>query len=225
MNLTAIVPVPAHLVDRADAVLTPVAGESGVLRVVRALSEVAAVIVAAAPTLVDSVRELLVAQGFPRVPVVAATAPGDAARCVAAALDHDAVAGGVLIHDVGWPLVDPEVVHRLHAALQRGARWVAPARPVTDSIKAVDDDGVIVATLDRAELEVVQYPRGFAADVLRQTVSGTAADRFDDLDAVLSAHATLELVAGDPHAFGVELPRDADYLAAVMASRRPGSGR
>jgi len=56
-------------------------------------------------------------------------------------------------------------------------------------------------------------------------VSGVAADRFDDLDAVLSAHATLHLVTGDPHAFGVELPRDADYLAAVMASRQSGSAR
>ena len=222
---TAIVPVPAQLADRTDTVLTPIAGESALIRVVRALVEVATVVVATAPMLAEAVRELLDAQGFSRVAVVAAAAPGDAAGCVAAALDHAAVAGGVLVHDVGWPLVDPEVVHRLVAALGDGAQWVAPARPVTDSIKAVDDDGVIVATLDRAELEVVQYPRGVAADVLRRAVSGVEADRFDDLDAVLSAHATLTLVTGDPHAFGVELPRDADYLAAVMASRQPDSGR
>lgn len=225
VDLTAIVPVPASVADRADTVLTPIAGESALIRVVRALAEVATVVVAAAPALAEPVGELLDAQGFSQVSVVAAAAPGDAAGCVAAALEQASAAGDVLVHDVGWPLVDPEVVHRLVAALHDGAQWVAPARPVTDSIKAVDDDGVIVATLDRAELEVVQYPRGFAADVLRRAVSGVAADRFDDLDAVLSAHATLHLVTGDPHAFGVELPRDADYLAAVMASRQSGSAR
>lgn len=225
VDVTAILPVPAHLADRADTVLSPVAGESALIRGVRALTEVASVIVAAAPMLADPVRELLVQQGFSQTRVVTATAPGDAARCVAAALADDHVTDEILVHDVGWPLVDPDVVARLTAALRGGAQWVAPARPVTDSIKAVDADGAVVATLDRAELEVMQYPRGFAADVLRRALSGVAADRFDDLDVVLSAHARLQLVAGDPHAFGVELPRDADYLAAVMASRQPDSAR
>ncbi len=224
VDVTAILPVPAHLADRADAVLSPAADESPLIRAVRALDGVAPVIVAAAPMLADAVRESVLSQDFSRVTVVTAAGPGDAAGCVAAALAHGS-ASAVLVHDVGWPLVDPDVVHRLVAALKSGASWVAPGRPVTDSIKAVDGDGVIVATLNRAELEVVQYPRGFAADVLRRAVCGAAADRFDDLDAVLSTHATLELVAGDPHAFGVELPRDADYLAAVMASRRRDSAQ
>ncbi|MEH3140829.1 MAG: 2-C-methyl-D-erythritol 4-phosphate cytidylyltransferase [Mycobacterium kyogaense] len=223
MEPIALLPVPAHLADRADAVLAPVTGESAFIQAVRALTDVATVIVAAAPALAEVVRELLATQGFSRVRVVSAAAPGDAARCLEAALAHDLITGHVLVHDVGWPLVDPEVVHRLAAALQGGAQWVAPVRPVTDSIKAVDGDGVIVATLDRAELEVLQYPRGVDAEVLRRAVAGAGAHRLDDLDAVLSTHAALELVAGDPHAFGVELPRDADYLAAVMASRQPDS--
>ncbi|MBX7456288.1 2-C-methyl-D-erythritol 4-phosphate cytidylyltransferase [Mycolicibacterium sp. 3033] len=225
MDLTAIVPVPAHLADRADTVLTPIAGESAVIRVIRALADIATVVVAAAPALADAVEELLGAQGFSHVAVVSAAAPGDAARCVEAALEHAAVTEDVLIHDVGWPLVNPAMVHRLVAELHDGAQWVAPARPVTDSIKAVDDDGVIVATLDRAELEVVQYPRAVTAEVLRRAVSGVAAARFDDLAVALSAQATLDLVTGDPDAFGVELPRDADYLAAVMASRQPDSAQ
>lgn len=222
VDVTAILPVPAHLADRADAVLSPAAGECPLIRAVRALDGVAPVIVAGAPTLMGAARELLVSQGFSRVTVV--TAPGDAARCVAAALDHTR-ADAVLVHDVGWPVVDHDVVHRLLAALDGGAQWVAPARPVTDSIKAVDADGTVVATLDRAELQVVQYPRAVAADLLRRAVTGAVAERFDDLDGVLAAHATLEFVTGDPRAFGVELPRDADYLAAVMASRQRDSAR
>ncbi|TRW78850.1 4-diphosphocytidyl-2C-methyl-D-erythritol kinase [Mycolicibacterium sp. 018/SC-01/001] len=225
MDVTAILPVPAGLADRADAVLTPVAGDSQLVRVVRALGELVPVLVATAPVLTEAVTELVAAHGFSRVPVVVAAAPGDIAQCVAAALAHDLVTDAVLVHDVGWPLVDPGVVDRLTSALRAGARWVVPARPVTDSIKVVGDDGAVVATLDRAELEVMQYPRGFAADVLRRTVDGAAAARFDDLDGELSARATLELVAGDPHAFGVELPRDADYLAAVIASRQSDSAR
>ncbi|MEW5811945.1 MAG: 2-C-methyl-D-erythritol 4-phosphate cytidylyltransferase [Actinomycetota bacterium] len=223
MDVVAILPVPAHLADRADAVLVPVAGEAALTRVVRALTGVARVVVAAAPSLADPARELLAAQGFPETMVVTAAAPGDAAHCVAAALARDVVVGHVLVHDIGWPLVDPDVVGRVVAALREGAHWVAPARPVTDSIKAVDGDGVVVATLDRAELEVMQYPRGFAVDTLARSVSGATATRFDDLDTVLSARAPLTLVPGDPHAFGVELPRDADFLAAVIESRQSGS--
>lgn len=225
MTATAILPLPASLAERPEAVLTAVAGRSPLIRIVRALSQSASVVVVAAAGLVVPVRELLAAEGFPEIPVLTADPPGERAQCLAAALAANRPGTPVLVHDIGWPLVDPATARRVLAALRDGAQVVAPARPVTDSIKTVDRDGVVTATLDRAELQVLQYPRGFDAEVLTRSVAGAAAARLDELDVALRSGARVELVDGDAEAMGVELPRDADFLAAVIEDRRSGSSR
>ncbi|KMO80566.1 hypothetical protein BST22_13110 [Mycolicibacterium chubuense] len=221
MTATAILPLPASL--ESAAVLTPVAGRSPLVRIVHGLSQAASVVVGAAPSLVVAVRELLTAEGFSDVPVRTADAPGERAQCVAAALATTGPGTPVLVHDIGWPLVDPATALRVLAALREGAQVVAPARPVTDSIKIVDRDGVVTATLDRAELQVLQYPRGFDAEVLTRAAAGAATDRGDELDIALAGGARIELVDGDAAALGVELPRDAGFLAALIEDRRNGS--
>ncbi|BBX69222.1 IspD/TarI family cytidylyltransferase [Mycolicibacterium psychrotolerans] len=223
MTATAILPVPAS--PESAAVLTPVAGTSPLIRIVRALSQAASVVVAAPAGPVVPVRELLVAEGFADVRVLTADAPGDRAQCLAAALATISPGTPVLVHDIGWPLVDSATARRVLAALRDGAQVVAPARPVTDSIKTVDRDGVVTATLDRAELQVLQYPRGFDAEVLTRSVAAAAGAPADELDIALRSGARVELVDGDAGALGVELPRDADFLAAVIEDRRSGSSR
>ena len=130
----------------------------------------------------------------------------------------------VLVHDIGWPLVDAATARRVLAALGEGAAVVAPARPVTDSIKTVDRDGMVTATLDRSELRVLQYPRGFDAQVLGRSVA-VAADDADVLDGALRSGVRVDLVDGDAEALGVELPRDTDFLTAVIEDRRGDSSR
>lgn len=222
MTATAILPLPASLAERPEAMLTPVAGTSPLIRVVSALSDVASVVVAAAAALTVPVRELLAAEGFSDVPVLTADTPGGRAQCVTAALAATRPGTSVLVHDIGWPLVDAATARRVLAALRDGAAVVAPARPVTDSIKTVDRDGVVTATLDRAELQVLQYPRGFDAAVLTRAVAA-ATDRGDELDIALAGGARIELVDGDVAALAVELPRDTGFLAALIEDRRNGS--
>lgn len=225
MTATAILPLPAALAERPEAVLTPVAGASPLIRVVGALSDVASVVVVAAAALAVPVRELLAAEGFSGVPVLTAETPGGRAQCVTAALAATPPGDPVLVHDIGWPLVDPDTARRVLAALRDGAAMVVPARPVTDSIKTVDHYGVVTATLDRAELQVLQYPRGFQAEVLARAVAGAQDGGADELDEALRGGAKVDLIDGDPRALGVELPRDTDFLAAVIEDRRGDSSR
>ncbi len=117
-------------------------------------------------------------------------------------------------------MFDPAGARRVASALRAGAAAVLPNRPVTDSIKAVDGRGIVTATLDRAELCAVQYPRGFRADVLTALMNRAEPGSFDELRAALSAGLAVELIEGDAAAFSVVLPRDADYLAAVIADGR-----
>lgn len=216
MPVTAILPLPAWIGGCPETVLGPVAGRAPVLRVVDGLAPAGDVVIAVAGCLVDSVREVLGAQPV-GVRVVAAEPAAGRAQCIATALAASP-AGPLLLHDIEWPVVGAAVVDRVVTALQRGALAVLPVVPVTDSVKAVDARGVVTATLDRAGLRSVQYPRGFAAETLAGLLSGGDGE-FDELESLLSSRTPTTVVDGDAEALHVALPRDAAYLSALLQAR------
>ena len=69
------------------------------------------------------------------------------ARAMSAAPD----AGFVLVHDAARALTPPELVARVVAeALRAGAAAVVPALPLADTVKAVDANGGVLGTPERA---------------------------------------------------------------------------
>ncbi len=225
MTVTAILPVPVGFAERRDAVFAPVAGTSPLVRIVLALETACDVVVVTAGILADSVREALAGQNFSRVHVVVAGSTGERAQCVAAGLlglDHGA---HVVLHDIEWPMVRAGTLDRIVAMLRAGAVAVLPSSRVTDSVKLIDAAGVLTATVDREQLRTVQYPRGFDADVLAVLVKQSGSDAFDELEALLSTGTPLTIIEGDDEALSVELPRDSDYLAALIENRQDLTGR
>lgn len=219
MTVTAILPVPESYARRREAVSGPVAGESPLARIVRALAAVGDVVVAAAPPLADEVREILAAQTLPAVRTVVARSPGTRADCIAAGLAGLPDGGAaVLLHDLTWPLIADVTLDAVVSAVRGGAQVALPIRPVTDSVKAVDSCGAVTATLDRSPLRIVQFPRGFDRAVLERLVADGAAT-FDELGAALSAGTPLTLVDGDTDTMSFDLPADKAFLAAVIAAR------
>jgi 2-C-methyl-D-erythritol 4-phosphate cytidylyltransferase len=215
-ELAAIVPLPATLADNAFVLL---AGKAPLVRVAGTL--VGAAVVAAAAPLVDRVSETLAAQGLSEVGVASVQGPGSWAQCLAAGLQHfHGSTRHVLIHDVRRPLAPESLRDRVIAALLAGSPVVMPVLAMTDSVKAVDANGAVTGTLDRSTLRTVQYPRGFAIDELNRLLDGRTSDDFDELDAALRTGAQITLVDGDADAFVVELPRDTDYVEAIIASRQ-----
>jgi 2-C-methyl-D-erythritol 4-phosphate cytidylyltransferase len=219
-ELAAIVPVPESVLDNKSSAFTPLAGETSLTRVVRAaLGGGASAVVAAAESLVDSCRETLVDQGLSSVSVIAASGRGRRAHCLAAGLGHTS-ARFVVVQDIRRPLASSAVQTRVIAALRAGHPVVMPALPLTDSVKAVDANGSVTATLDRSTLQTVQYPRGFTTQLLSQLLTGRASDDFDELEEALAARVAITVVEGDPDAFIVELPRDSGFVEAIIASRQ-----
>jgi 2-C-methyl-D-erythritol 4-phosphate cytidylyltransferase len=219
-EIAAIVPVPATAADKKSAALAPLAGETALVRVVRAaLGGDASVVVAAAGSLVEGSRKSLAAGGLSSIRVVAAGGAGTRADCLAAGLGHTS-AGLVVVHDIRRPLASSAMQTRVVVALRAGNPVVMPALPLTDSVKAVDADGSVTATLDRSALHTVQYPRGFTTELLSELLAHRVCDDFDELEEALTAHAAITLVDGDPDAFVVELPRDSRLVEAIIASRR-----
>lgn len=205
--------------------MAAVAGDASLVRVARSLrgptgAAQHAIVVAAAETLVDEVHATLMSHGLSDVIVVA----GGANRlgCMVAALNYlsGQSVSHVLVHDVRWPLASTDLANRVTAALRAGNSVALPALPLTDSVKTVDAQGSVTGTVDRSALRTVQYPRGFTVDQLGQLVKRCDAEDFDELSQAIAAGAAVTLVDGDPDAFAADLPRDAQFIEAVIACRR-----
>jgi 2-C-methyl-D-erythritol 4-phosphate cytidylyltransferase len=228
-RVAAILPLPFP--EHVAAALEPLAGQSPLVRVVRdavaAVVDPAKVIVAVAERFAGDVSEHLAREGLGAVGVAVVGGPATREQCLAAALERVGIAPVsarfVLVYDVRQPLTSAEVRNRLIEGLAGGAPVVLPVLAVTDSVKAVDDHGAVIASLDRSALQTVQYPRGFAADHLAQLLTESAGE-FDEALAAIRAAVPVTTVDGDAEAVAVDLQHDAPYLEAVIASRRPRAG-
>ncbi len=131
----------------------------------------------------------------------------------------------VLVHDAARALTPVSVFERVVDALEGGAPAVIPAVPVVDTIKRVDENGVILAAVDRSELAAAQTPQGFRRDVLEAAVASADADHTDDAALVAAAGHDVVTVAGHADSFKITTAPDLDRARALVASRRPAAPR
>ncbi|WP_409427459.1 2-C-methyl-D-erythritol 4-phosphate cytidylyltransferase [Mycobacterium sp. SMC-11] len=124
----------------------------------------------------------------------------------------------VLVHDAARPLTPPGLVTRVVEALHAGYRAVVPALPVADTIKAVDANGTVLGTPERAGLRAVQTPQGFAADLLLRAYqqAGAGTQFTDDASMVEHIGGQVQTVEGDPLAFKITTALDAVLAEAVV---------
>jgi len=200
------------------------------------------------PMLLHAVRALAAARSIDLVVVAAPEDGVDEARSILAGLDTEAeiviVSGGetrqdsvarallalpadvdvVLVHDAARPLVPPDVVDRVSAAVRGGHDAVIPTLGVVDTIKEVDE-GVVVGTLDRSRVHAVQTPQGFARAVLQRAhASSEGSDATDDAGLVERMGVVVHTVAGDEEAFKITRPLDLVLAEAILVRRRASGG-
>ena len=131
----------------------------------------------------------------------------------------------MLVHDAARPLVPSEVVDRVVGAVRAGSRAVIPTLGVVDTVKEVDGDGVVRATLDRARLQAVQTPQGFAPDVLQRAhAASDGGDATDDAGMVERMGVIVQTVPGHEEAFKITRPLDLVLAEAILARRRAAGG-
>lgn len=136
---------------------------------------------------------------------------------VARTLEATSDAEFVLVHDAARALTPPELVVRVVEKLRAGCPAVVPALPVPDTIKAIDANGVVLGTPERAGLRAVQTPQGFTAELLRRAYqrAGTA-DFTDDASMVEHIGGQVHIVEGDPLAFKITTPLDVLLAQAIV---------
>jgi 2-C-methyl-D-erythritol 4-phosphate cytidylyltransferase len=126
----------------------------------------------------------------------------------------------VVVHDAARPFAAAELFDAVIAAVRAGADGAVPALPVADTIKAVDADGVVLATPDRAHLVAVQTPQAFRAEILRRAHAG-GAEGTDDAALVEAVGGTVVTVPGDPGNRKITEPDDLEWARQRVTSGSP----
>lgn len=158
-------------------------------------------------------------RGSPRTAVAVTVVGGGAERGDSVRAGLQALTNAVdivLVHDAARCLTPPEVFDRVVAAVVAGAVAVVPGVAVVDTIKAVDADGVVTATPDRASLRAVQTPQGFRRDVLERAHAGHHGAT-DDAGLVERLGHPVLVIEGDPRALKVTTPADLETAARLLA--------
>ncbi len=116
----------------------------------------------------------------------------------------------VLVHDGARPLATKDLACRvIEGAKEYGA--VVPAIPVVDTIKRVDDEGVVKETLVRSELYAMQTPQGFQRSVLLEAHSYAKEHGYqgtDDVSLVEFQGRSVHIVEGDRKNIKLTVPED-----------------
>lgn len=158
----------------------------------------------------DAERECGVAGGETR---------SDSVRAGLAAVPDDADV--VCVHDAARPLAGADVYRRVVAAIVDGVDAAVPAVPVTDTIKVVDADGVVLDTPDRESLVAVQTPQAFRLAALRRAHAGGGRGT-DDAELVERAGGRVVTVAGDPANRKITGPDDLELVRSAMMDEADG---
>jgi 2-C-methyl-D-erythritol 4-phosphate cytidylyltransferase len=124
----------------------------------------------------------------------------------------------VLVHDAARALTPPDLVVRVVESLRAGHPAVIPVLPLSDTVKVVDANGVVLGTPERAGLRAVQTPQGFATGLLLRAYQQAGTAEFTD-DASLVEHVggQVQVVDGDPLAFKITTRLDLLLAHAIVA--------
>ena len=197
----------------------PVAGQPMLLRAALAFEAAASVdaIVAVVPEeLVHEAADVL-----RRVAKLRAVVAGGALRqdSVLAGMKQapEGFDGMVLVHDAARPLVEPSLIDAVaQAAHERGA--AVPVLTLVDTVKRVRG-GLVVETLDRAELAGAQTPQGFRFALLARAYEEAFRDHVmvtDEAMAVERLGEPVAVVAGSPRNRKLTTPEDLAWAEGLL---------
>jgi 2-C-methyl-D-erythritol 4-phosphate cytidylyltransferase len=125
----------------------------------------------------------------------------------------------VAVHDAVRPFFPTATLPLLlDAAREHGA--ALPALPVTDTIH-VTEDGVVVATPERAHLVAAQTPQCFRVSILRDVLARAerSGERGTDEAGLAARHGfAVQVLDGDARNFKITRPEDLARAVALLAS-------
>lgn len=132
-----------------------------------------------------------------------------------------AAAEQVLIHDGARCLVTPDLLNSCAQAIRQCSGLIA-AVPVKDTIKVVDESGIIQSTPDRRYLWAAQTPQGFNVELLKQCHAEGVRQGWEVTDdAALFEKCGIEvrIVEGEETNLKITTPQDLAIAEFILTSR------
>ena len=119
----------------------------------------------------------------------------------------------VLIHDGARPLVSKEIIDRVIEGL-RINKACAAAVPIKDTIKTVDQSGMVIETLNRDSLMAMQTPQAFESEAYQNALNGnTDISRFTD-DCALVESSGVKVCCVEGNYKNIKITTAEDLLVA-----------
>jgi 2-C-methyl-D-erythritol 4-phosphate cytidylyltransferase len=132
----------------------------------------------------------------------------------------------VLVHDGVRPFVTPEMIKEAVDYAKRG-ECVAMGVPIKDTIKEVNDQGMVRHTLDRSRLWAIQTPQAFPAKALKRAYEEASKQRVygtDDATIVERMGGSVRVLMGSYENIKITTPEDL-MLAEEILKRRYDASR
>lgn len=127
----------------------------------------------------------------------------------------------IAIHDGARPLVTQDLILRtVYAAAEHMA--AAPALASVDTLKAVDADGFIIGTVDRATTVRIQTPQVFRAEIIKGALTKAVEKGLvltDDCAAAEMMGVRTKTVLGDENNIKITTPGDMLIAAEILKER------
>lgn len=160
------------------------------------------------------------------VPIHLATGGAERQESVAAGLEEiGPEVDFVLIHDAARPFISLACAQAcVEAAATTGAAIVAV--PARDTVKIVDDDGLISRTLDRGTIWLAQTPQVFRTSLLQRAYEQARQERHtatDDAALVERLGVRVRIVKGEDTNRKITTPDDLIWAESYLLSRAPHS--
>ena len=131
----------------------------------------------------------------------------------------------VFIHDGARPLVSTRLIQTVLAGVSANQGCV-PGLAMSDTVKSVNQHGLVTGTLNRQEIWTVQTPQAFRFEEIlgaHRAAEGLALT--DDAAVAEAAGISVKIVPGEIQNFKVTHPEDLEKLESIgMSGIRVGSG-
>lgn len=126
----------------------------------------------------------------------------------------------VVVHDGARPIISKGLLKELLENLEEND-GVIPGIPLKETLKEVDEDGMVVSTVDRDIFRSIQTPQVFTSDVLKKAYEKAYSDGFygtDDAALVERAGGRVKVISGDPFNIKVTTKEDIEMVGMFLGT-------
>ena len=205
--------------DGVDKVFTTLAGRpliAWTLAAFKKCDAIDGIVIVASPSGVERMQSFVREWRLPKVEAIVA---GGETRQESVRFGLEAANGAIVaIHDAARPLVTPELIAQ-GIAEAREHRAVVCAVPSRDTVKQVNGDGVVRATLDREAVWLAQTPQVFDRQLLLEAHRRAEAPATDDAALVEALGHEVRVYEGDPSNLKITTPQDLIAAEALLRAR------